>query len=159
MIKDIKDVALRHLEYRERSTYEVKKHLKEKGYPESEIEEAIDYLQEFHYLDDARYCEHYMNYALSKGKGSLRIKRELGEKGISSELIQTAIENQLDYTMEWENAMKQVEKIIGISHTSDDEEGMIQLDSKLKAKIGRRLSSLGYHTGMIYEILGKIEKR
>lgn len=158
MIKDINDVALRHLEYRERSTYEVKKHLKEKGYPEGEIEEAIDYLQEFHYLDDARYCEHYINYALSKGKGSLRIKRELEEKGIASELIQIAIENQLDRSMEFENAMNQVKKIM-TNHTFDDDGEIILIDSKLKAKIGRRLSSLGYQTGMIYEILGKIEKR
>lgn len=156
MAKDIIDIALRHLEHRERSKFEMKKHLKEKGFSEDEIQETISYLEEFRYVDDERYCESYIKYALSKGKGKVRIRQELSEKGITGELLQLALEEQVDSTLEWDNAMMQAQKILRISGVSRGEDGKLELDEKLKAKIGRRLSGLGYSTGMIYDVIGKL---
>lgn len=153
---DIKDVALRYMQFRERSTLEVMKHLKSKNFTQEDIDETILFLKELHYLDDERYAESLMRYGTTKGWGPVRLKQEMAEKGISSEIIQEIIENCEITKSEKQLAMEQAIKLLnrsGIEMDADKE-----IDERQLAKIGRRLMALGYHTGIIYDVLNKLKK-
>lgn len=150
MKKDCRDAALRYLEHRERSKREVRSHLVSKGFHEDEIEEELKYLEEFHYVDDARYCCNYIDYGIGKGRGPVRLRYELTEKGVDSRLIQVLLEERFDRDTEKAAAMKEAEKLLTSGPEAPDE--------KTLAKIGRKLASLGYHTEIIYDLIGRLRK-
>lgn len=151
MPKDCHDTALRYLEHRERSRYEVRTHLVSKGFQEQEIEDELHDLQELHYVDDARYCSNYIRYGMGKGRGPVRLQHELKEKGIDSSMIQEALAESIDRQSEKEAAMKEAGKIL--MQGQDD-----AVSDKTMAKIGRKLASLGYHTDVIYDVIGQVRK-
>ncbi len=151
MPKDCRETALRYLESRERSAYEVQSHLISKGFQEEEIEEELQYLKELHYIDDARYCSDYIRYGAGKGRGPVRLQAELAEKGIDAGLIQEALSKRFDRHEEKEAAMKEAAKLL-----TGREPGK-NTDEKTLARIGRRLNSMGYHADVIYDIIMKIK--
>ena len=141
---DIRDAAAKYLASRARSTGEMKTHLKSKGYEESEIAAVIADFLDYGYLDDEDYCRQYIKYAFSKGKGPLRVKQELAEKGISRDTIAFALE---DYEMEesdLDRALAQARKTVAGK----------PVDEKMKGRVGRRLVSLGYSTDIAYKVIG-----
>lgn len=148
--KDCRETALRYLERRERSAFEVKSHLISRGFPEEEIEAALQDLEELRYIDDARYCDDYIRYGAGKGRGPVRLQAELAEKGIGAGLIQEALAERFDRQTEKEAAMKEAVKLL----TEREPDG--RTDEKTLAKIGRKLNSLGYHTDVIYDIIRQI---
>ncbi len=139
--------AMNYLRYKDHTIFEVETHLKQKEYDLQEVKECIEFLKESHFVDDARYCEAYFRYALGKGKGPLRLRNELLQKGVQEEDLQRCMEENLDQNTIFSNAMKQVEKLTANS----------EVDSKLLAKVGRRLSYLGYPTDLIYRILNQLK--
>lgn len=146
MAKDCRDTALTFLEHRERSTREVREHLKAKGFSADEITETLEYLSELHYLDEGRYCSNLIRYGMSKGKGPLRLQQELKEKGVGTEYYQSALEEAFGDGAEKAAAAKEAGKILDRNE---------QIDEKTLAKAARRLASLGYHTSIIYEVVGR----
>lgn len=141
---DIKDTALKYLASRARTSGEMRTRLLEKGFEAEEIQQVIKQLEELHYLDDADYCARYFDYAFGKGKGTLRVKRELEEKGVDREVIQIALEDYEGAQTELERAKLQAAKIA---------EGRLP-DQKLMGKIGRRLTALGYSSDIVYQVIG-----
>ncbi len=148
-MKDCHDTALSYLEHRERSAYEVKTHLISKGFREEEIEEELICLKELHYVDDARYCSAYIRYGISKGRGPIRLQHELREKGISPELIQEALTESFSRDGEYEAARREAGKLLKSGERPDE---------KTLAKIGRKLNAQGYHTQVIYDVIGSLRK-
>jgi regulatory protein len=141
---DIRDIAAKYLTSRARSTGEMRNHLKRKGFTETEIDQVITEFLDYGYLDDEDYCRQYIKYAFSKGKGPLRVKQELAEKGISRDTIAFALE---DYEMEesdLDRAMAQARKTVAGK----------PVDEKMKGRVGRRLVSLGYSTEIAYKVIG-----
>ena len=142
---DIKDTALKYLASRARTSGEMKRHLTEKGFEQEQIRELIDQLKELRYLDDEDYCIRYFEYAFAKGKGIMRVKRELEEKGVKREGIDLSWEEYDPSETELSRAEKQAAKVA---------EGRTP-DQKLIGKIGRKLTSLGYSSDIIYQVIGK----
>ena len=145
---DIRDTAAKYLASRARSTGEMKSHLRSKGYDDGEIAEVIADFLDYGYLDDEDYCRQYIKYAFSKGKGPIRVKQELAEKGIDRDAIAFALE---DYEMEesdLERALAQARKTAGDK----------PIDEKMKGRIGRRLVSLGYSTDIAYKVIGILKR-
>ena len=151
MKHDIKDAAYKYLEHRDHSAYEVRNHLKAKDFSSEEITDVLEFLVGLHYIDDERYCESYIRYGISKGKGPIRLQHELGNKGISGELVKLALEDQLSSEIEKENAREQARKLLG---TIDN---LQSIEEKTLAKVARRLSSLGYNTSVIYDVIVQLK--
>ena len=85
--------AMQLLLYRQRTEKELREKLYEKGFSENASEAAIAYVKSFGYLDDRRYAEVYLHS--QKGKKSRAvIRREMQEKGVSSEWINLAFEEE-----------------------------------------------------------------
>lgn len=83
--------AMHLLEKMDRTRAELKKKLEQSGYPTKAVEEALEYVESFHYIDDARYAARYIEFQKSK-KGKARLKMELLQKGISAEIVARALE-------------------------------------------------------------------
>ena len=75
------------LKDRDRTTAEIRRKLREGSYPESVIEETIDRLKEYHYLDDRRYAEHYLEICRER-RSLLQIRQTLQQRGISREILE-----------------------------------------------------------------------
>jgi regulatory protein len=84
--------ALRLLAGRELSVAELRARLRDRDHPAGDVEEAIARLLQDGSLDDERVARAYARTALEvKGRGRLRIARELQEKGISRDTIAVAL--------------------------------------------------------------------
>ena len=152
---DINEVSLRHLANRPRTKKEIRDHLIKKGFENEEIKEEIEYLLEHKYIDDSNYAEEYIRYGFSKNKGIGRIEMELYQKGVSKDDFSKGYfayedEYQIDIkNLERENCYNEADKIMS---------RVLVIDDKAIAKLGRRLSSLGYKSSLVYEIIGKYMK-
>ena len=115
------------------------------------LPESAALLQELGYLDDEAYAKSFASDAARKGKGRLRIARELAQKGADAATAKAAIEaaaEEEDQLSERERAMEAARKIL---------RGQEKPDEKTLARIGRRLSSLGYEPSVIWDVLGKLK--
>ena len=158
-LKDCRETALSFLEHRERSAGEVASHLIDKGFSREVIDKELEYLKGLHYVDDERYCEDYFRYAMRKGRGPVRIRLELREKGIDEALIQRTLEEYFNCRTEKEAALAEAKKLLERSCGSRSGPGFGEnLDEKTMAKIGRRLASMGYHADVIYDVIGQLMK-
>ncbi|MBO5292577.1 MAG: regulatory protein RecX [Lachnospiraceae bacterium] len=81
--------------------------LKQGFYPVQVIEEAIEYVKSFHYVDDERYAEDYIAGQLSR-KSKQRIRMDLLRKGIDREMI----DRKLMQAQEDETNVKESELIL-----------------------------------------------
>jgi len=61
--------------------------LKAKEFSDNEIEEILDVLSQEGLQSDERYAESYVNMRRNRGYGPLKIKQELQQRGVSSDLI------------------------------------------------------------------------
>lgn len=75
------DAAVAYITYKDRTVKELSGRLREKGYNDFEIEETVEKLCDYGYLNDERYARSYISYNADK-KGLRRIKSELKQKGI-----------------------------------------------------------------------------
>ena len=151
-MEDILDVATRFLANRMKTNSQLEKHLSSKEYPQEEISDLVLRFEEYGYLNDSTYAAIYISQGLQKGRTVWRIKRELLERGVSEIHIEAGLSQFMDETEqdpiadEFQRGMAQAEKII---------RNQTEVDSKLLAKAGRKLMSLGYRSEMIYSILGE----
>ncbi|QQS55972.1 MAG: regulatory protein RecX [Candidatus Competibacteraceae bacterium] len=83
--------ALELLARREHSRLELRQKLIQRGFPADCIEPALDQLVEERWLDEARFAELYARGRADKGYGPLRIGRELRERGVPRELVDTVL--------------------------------------------------------------------
>lgn len=85
-----KQRALHLLEKQDRTESGLREKLSKSGYPSEAIDKALDYVKEYGYIDDVRYCSAYIRYK-SKSKSKKKIMFELSEKGISKDVINQAV--------------------------------------------------------------------
>ena len=81
--------AMNLLAYREHSRAELVAKLIGRSFDVSEIDAALDILENEHLLSDERFAQAYVRMRSRKGFGPIRIRQELQERGISRELIVT----------------------------------------------------------------------
>ena len=87
--KRVKLRAMELLKKRSYTRYGLKRKLLEGRYPEELVEEALDYVTSYGYLDDMRYTEEYIRcYCESRSKR--RIMQDLFAKGVSTEVAEQA---------------------------------------------------------------------
>ena len=83
------------LKSREYTSEQLRRKLREGFYPEAVIEEAIEYVASYHYIDDMRYAVDYIT-SQEGSRSRRRIEQDLQAKGIPRESIRKA-------WMEWED--------------------------------------------------------
>lgn len=142
----------RYLAPRMRTVAEARKRLQDRFYEETEIDSAIQRFLELGYLDDSEYVRSYCEYAFGKGRGANRIRQELRDKGVPSEIIDNGIEdyvyeNRID---EYQLAREIAEKAMqGVTRP---------LEQRNLAKVARKLEQRGFASSIIIRILGEIKE-
>ena len=76
--------------------------LKEEYYPEDVIEQTLEYVKSFHYVDDKRMAESYIRCRI-KQKSKKEIEQKLMGKGIAKEIVRAAFETVEAEYAEYEN--------------------------------------------------------
>ena len=84
--------AMNLLKSRPYTAEEMKRKLRSGYYPESIIEEAIEYVSSYHYIDDLRYAEDYI-FSYEGIKSKRRIESDLTVKGIDAQTLEEAWEH------------------------------------------------------------------
>ncbi|MBQ8317774.1 MAG: regulatory protein RecX [Lachnospiraceae bacterium] len=98
------DKAVNLLTFKDRTVKELEDKLKEKGYNSGEIDEAIDKLSYYGYLNDENYALSYIKDNASK-KGVRLLIKELQDKGVDKFIIDDVIEEYIDADTIDENAV------------------------------------------------------
>lgn len=85
--------AMHLLEKMDRTEDQLRKKLSEGGYPQELVEEAIAYVKSYHYIDDERYARTFVRLNQER-KSAGRMKTDLLSRGISSDIIARALEEE-----------------------------------------------------------------
>lgn len=98
-----------------RAKKEIWRYLTDKGYDKNIIEQTIQKLDSYHYIDDYLYAQSYIKSKFKK-YGSFRISAELRQKGIAQEIIDELLDEAPK-----ENIIEIAEKYLK-SHKSADKQ-------------------------------------
>ena len=85
--------ALNLLARRPRSSQEVRTRLKQKGFAEPAVDEALTRLEGWRYLDDADFARYWVeNREANRPRGRRLLEQELRHKGVDREIARSAID-------------------------------------------------------------------
>lgn len=140
--KRAKKRAMYLLEQMDRTEEQLRSKLQMNEYPLECIDEAIEYVKHFHYLDDYRYACNYVRYhgqALSKGQ----LTQKLMQKGVPKDMIKTAIEEEY-----LGDEMEQIKALLNKKNFDEK-----QNDQKEKQKIYQFLLRRGFKSNDILKAM------
>lgn len=84
-----KKKALHLLERMDRTEQQLRTKLTEGGYPSGIVEQTLEYVRSFHYIDDVRYARTYMEYR-KESRSRRQLEQELYRKGVSRSDVEEA---------------------------------------------------------------------
>lgn len=136
--------AMDLLARREHSALEIRNKLLRKGHEESEIEATLADLQNENLQSDTRFAEMLVRSRSSRGQGPLKVKHELSQHHLDSELV-----NELVDETDWFQVAREVHaKKFGNNQP---------VDYKEWARRARFMQSRGFGSGIISTILNDKE--
>ena len=136
------DRALSYLEKNIKTEKGIRDYLKQKGFLEESIDNAVEKLKEYGYIDDSVYVENYIRtYKDKKGKKLLNF--ELSLKGVNKALIEEKLEEFVDNEDEVVSCRTLCKKYIKNK----------TIDQKLKQKAYAHLMTKGFSSDVISRIL------
>ena len=84
------DKALTHLSASMKTEQAMRDYLRKKGYVDAVCDYVLEKLREYKFVDDAQYCEQYVE-AASRSKGPRLIALELRRRGAAQEAVEAAL--------------------------------------------------------------------
>lgn len=133
LVKRAKLRAMHLLEKRDYTQADLCRKLRENGYAEDVIREAITYVKSYHYVDDARYASVYIR-ARQNSKSRNQMRMELLQKGVDDELIRQALEDECG-----DSELELIERLLEKKHYDPD-----MADQKEKQKVYQFLARKGF---------------
>lgn len=130
--------ALNYISSSMRTIKEVKDKLYRLGYTTVVVDEAVQKMLGYAYLDDRDYATRYVDM-YRDNKGKIRIRHELKAKGVSEDIIEDALSDFDEYAPALREAEKYSSRVRGD-----------------KKKIFNHLLVRGYSTGVVSEVLSSI---
>jgi len=134
--------AMHILERQERTEYQLREKLMQGAYPKEAVEEAVDYVRKFHYLDDERYARTFIHYH-QKERSKKRLELDLMKRGVPKDTIKLCIEEEFE-TDEKEQICHWLEKKQYTKDTADQKE---------RAKMYQFLARRGFSHSDIMSVL------
>ncbi|MEY8355344.1 regulatory protein RecX [Lachnospiraceae bacterium 54-53] len=93
LLKRARERVLFLLKSSDKTEQELRRRLKEGGYPPEAIDHAIDFFKEHRWIDDREYGRRYVEYH-SERKSVRQIQYDLQKKGLDKEMIKSLLEEQ-----------------------------------------------------------------
>ncbi|MDR0852345.1 MAG: recombination regulator RecX [Clostridiales Family XIII bacterium] len=144
--------ALCLLEKQSRTAYQIRLSLSKAGYDAQEIDEALEFLVDVGYIDDAAYAKRYLEILIEKGRGRRRAADEMRRHGLAAELVRFTIEDGYPAETERENAM-----IIATKATSEMRDDVPK--TQIARRISLKLTGQGYNFDVINSVIDEIIRR
>ena len=139
------DTSVKYIDRRLRSINELRDYLKNKEEDTIIIEEVIDKLIDYKYLDDDRFTKAFIKDKLNfTNWGDYKIKNELKRLGVNEEVIYNNM-TSIDDNIFYERINKIIDKDISINKKYSG--------IKLKNKIYNHLLTLGYSKEKVISII------
>lgn len=138
--------ALNYISSRLKTEKQMKEYLQSKGYSFNTVNEAIEKLKEYGYLNDEYYAKTFAEIS-SKNKGKLYVKQQLLQKGVSGEIVDDLM---LVLGDDNDACKKIAEKWL--------KNKTLPLDKKDKEKLYRFLLSRGFEYETIRHVLMTFEE-
>ena len=142
LIPRCKKRALHLLEKQDRSEKNLRAKLKEGGSPDNVIDVAIDYINDYGYIDDARMAASHIRF-YQESRSKQRLKQDLLAKGISSEVIEQVMEEEYSA-----DESELIEALLIKKHYDKE-----NADYESRAKMYRFLASRGFSSDSINRVL------
>ncbi|QUH22160.1 RecX family transcriptional regulator [Alkaliphilus sp. B6464] len=140
--------ALNLLSYRARSEKEIKNKMFQKGYEDSIIDQSIEFLYRYKYLDDKEFALSFAKDKINlKSAGEKLIRQELFYKGISSDIINDVINVLMDEDKQYTAALELAKKKLNSTYKHDDKQAK-----------QRKLCSFLQRKGYSYSIVSRVLK-
>ncbi len=95
MSKESRKKAMYLLQKQDRTEQQLREKLKQSGFQNEDIDDAITYVKDFRYLDDERFARNYVRYG-GEYKSRQKLKIALLQKGISMDLIERALDEEYE---------------------------------------------------------------
>lgn len=144
-----KNKALHLIKFSSKSEKEIIDKLKRLEYEDSIISRVLEFLKEYEFINDDRLAKSMTKSKInSKKLGKNRVKMDLYKKGISDEIIQNVMDENIDNQVEYDNALELAHKKKRNLKDTDKR--------KLYEKIGRFLSYRGYDFDIIKKVLNEV---
>ena len=143
-----KSAVFRLIKIRSRSEQEVKVKLKQKGFDEHVIREAIRYFKDLELIHDRQFAQGWIASRLNKPFGSHRIRFELKQKGIDDDIIDEELTKALASYSEEEVVLSLARKRAGKYKNIDP--------AKTKQRIFSYLTMRGFNSEPIYKAIKKL---
>lgn len=126
----------------DRSEQNIRQKISMAGYRGSFMDDAIDSLKEYGYIDDLRFARYYAESMRdTKGRSAFAISRSLYEKGISRDVIDTVM-GELDID-------EDAQILKALSSKGYNEENIRQIDDKERQKLISSLMRKGFSYDLI----------
>jgi regulatory protein len=124
--------AVRYLQYRARTTYELNKKLHDLGFSDEVIESVMVRCEELQMLNDKEFADTYVHFrVLHRPRGKRLLIQELKAKGINDEIIHSALSDITDESqLAYDTAMKYVRRVQALPYD--------QFQKKLSGFLARR---------------------
>jgi len=90
----VRSVALALQSYREHGAKELEAKLTRKGYDSLTTAQVVDELKESGLVSDRRFAEAFVRSHAARGHGPIRIRYELRELGVATDLIASGLDSQ-----------------------------------------------------------------
>lgn len=142
----VKKRALFLLERMDRTEQQLYDKLRQSGYPEVCVEDAVSYVKQFHYIDDLKYAKNYVRCLQGK-KSRQRLSMDLMKKGVARDFIEQALEEEFE-TDEREKIKELLEK----KHYDS-----AHADRKEQQRVYQFLMRRGYKSGDVLAVMRESE--
>lgn len=141
--------AVRLLASRRLTTAELRRKLKQRGYEEPEIDDAVAKMEEYRYLDDELAARDWASELARIGSiGKRRAEQKLVRRGIQPESAHEELEKVWDESLEKEHVRHLVSK--KLRSNSD-----LLANRQGKAKLFRFLMNKGFSSDIIREVMAE----
>lgn len=137
----LRNKAVQHLARRDHSRGELRQKLLPLALDAAEVEQVLDDLVERGWQSDTRFAEQWVHYR-SERYGPQRLRAELQQKGVASDIIAAALDEHGNQELEQARAIWKRKF------------GSPPQDPKEKNKQLRFLISRGFSVGVIYKVVG-----
>lgn len=142
--------ALRLLERKDYSRKELKERLIKDGYSTELVEQIIDYVDSFHYLDDVRMAGSFIR-SRKEYKSKRELEYLLKQKGISEEEISQALEE--NYRNEDGISQEEIAIRRQLNKYHVDEAALEEMTYEEKQKVAAKLYRKGFKQESIRKLL------
>jgi regulatory protein len=145
---DAVDTGLRILAGADQSEAGLRRRLAHRGFSSDAVEEAVERLTKFGYVNDMRLSASVSARKLRQGFGRRRVAADLRGRGIDSEVVEQTLSG-IDVQAEEDSCRETAERWMR-THPSDD-------PRKARARLGAALQRRGFAFDVIHTVIQHLE--